>query len=119
MAAQTLHYQWPSTLTLEELRYCVENMQPGQHQTALRQWLEETLAVQSGARMLPVDTAVAHCRSRALGCGPPLAGARRAAGCHRNDSQADPDNPQHGGFHWHCDIAIAQSLAELSTQNQR
>lgn len=64
MAGQPLQRQWLSALTLGELRYGVEKMQPGQRQAALRQWLEETLATQFGERVLPVDAAVTQCWGR-------------------------------------------------------
>ncbi|GAA5166581.1 type II toxin-antitoxin system VapC family toxin [Viridibacterium curvum] len=64
MADQPLHRQWLSTLTLGEIRYGVEKLQPGQRQAALRQWLEEAVPAQFAGRVLAVDAAVTHCWGR-------------------------------------------------------
>ncbi|GAB4057263.1 type II toxin-antitoxin system VapC family toxin [Uliginosibacterium sediminicola] len=64
MAAQPLAEQYLSSLTLGEIRYGVEKMAPGQRQTALRRWLEDTVPAQFSGRLLGIDEAVAHCWGR-------------------------------------------------------
>jgi predicted nucleic acid-binding protein len=48
-----------SAVTLAELRYGIERMPAGRRRVRLEQWLREELPLRFGARVLPVDAAVA------------------------------------------------------------
>ena len=49
-----------SVLTLGEIRRCVERLDEGERQQALRTWLEQELPAFFSGRLLPIDDAVAQ-----------------------------------------------------------
>ncbi len=50
---------YASTITIGEIRYGIENLEPGKRQTELQQWLTTTCKIMDG-RILSFNASVAH-----------------------------------------------------------
>ena len=92
-----------SVVSWAELRRGVERLAPGKRRQPLAEWLENELAHRFGARILPVDPAVADAwgilMARREGAGRPAALHGRVHCRYRGGSWADARHTQCFGFY--------------------
>lgn len=51
---------WISAVSVEEIRYGIEMLDPGKRRNEIERWLEQDILVRFADRILPVDSAVAN-----------------------------------------------------------